>query len=196
MYDRRHKIVLVVIILALLVSGFPKRQARSEEPALKQQESPITTGDSGENLTAGEEFHPGRLLLRMLAGLAVVLFLLFMLGKFFSRRLGLPPGTIRYLSIIDSVSLGSGKGVVVIQAGAKRYLLGIGGERIELLQELPDTELDDDSSTDPGFAAVFAQTKNIKPNRWQQTTEFIQRQVTRLRQEIGKGIKKEEGREL
>ncbi|NMA55652.1 MAG: flagellar biosynthetic protein FliO [Firmicutes bacterium] len=174
-YLGKNKLV-VFLALLVLVSCCPTVLANAAEmtgeETLDQSEAKPFTG--------GAEFHPGRLVLKMLLGLVAVLILLFMLGKTLSGRFGLPSGSVRYLSVIDSMPLGSGKGLAVIQVGNKQYLLGIGGDRIDLLTELSDSDLAPPAG-DSDFNTVLTAAQRGGPANWQ---ERIQQQISRLRQGI------------
>ena len=87
------------------------------------------------------ELNPRRLLVIMLAGLVFTLFLLVLVGRLLARRLGLPSKAGGCLALIDTLSLGPGKGIMVIAVEQKRYLIGVAAERINLLAELTDQEL-------------------------------------------------------
>ncbi|MGI6597720.1 MAG: FliO/MopB family protein [bacterium] len=176
----RDKAVRVLVILILLVLMCSEVQSDAKAATAQQQELPADQSDTTRAHTYGSAFSPGRLLLKMILGLAGVLFLLFLLGRILSGRLGLPAGSARYLSVLDSLPLGSGKGLIIIQVGKKHYLLGIGGERIDMLTELEETDLVA-SAENLSFAGVLTQAQGTRQSNWQQTTELIQRQIMRLR---------------
>ena len=168
--------VALVLLLALVVG-------QSTAAATAKEELPPDSSDrSGLSGNAGtDEFSPGRLLVKMLLGLAAVLILLFLIGKAVAGRFGMPSGTARHLAVLDTLSLGPGKGVMIIKVGNKYFLMSIGGEHIHLLTELTTADLVPSSAQSPDFAAVLAQTQSARPNGWQQTVDAIRRQIWRLR---------------
>jgi len=75
--------------------------------------------------------------LKMLAGLAVVLGLLYLLYALSRKGLGFLPGSKEGLiQIIEVKSLGPKKGVCLIEVRGQELLLGFGPERIECLARL------------------------------------------------------------
>lgn len=103
------------------------------------------------------------LLLRVLLSLAAVFGLLFYLRKRLVQRLGAPRAGA--LSIIERHSVGSKSSVVLLEAGGKRYLLGVGEASVNMLDSYPaeqaDTVIADPPIDVVDFAALLhdAQTQ-------------------------------------
>jgi flagellar biogenesis protein FliO len=175
MHNRWKPVVATVLVLVLVIC----QTAAASEAAQKLPTDTLDQPGASVNVTT-DQFSPGRLLLKMLLGLAAVLVLLFLIGKMVAGRFGLPPGTARYLAVLDTLSLGPGKGLMIVKAGQKYYLLGMGGERISLLTELTIDDLASSLGEASDFAAVLNHAKLVKPGNWQQTVDAIRRQVWHL----------------
>ncbi|NLG85994.1 MAG: flagellar biosynthetic protein FliO [Firmicutes bacterium] len=180
--------VALVLVLVIVISQSTAAAGKEEHFTDSSNQS----GFLGASDTDG--FSPGRLLFKMLFALAVVLILLFLMGKVVAGRFGLPAGIAQYLAVIDTLSLGPGKGIMIVKAGNKCFLLSVSGEHIHLLTELTAADLVSSSAQPPDFATILAQSKLVRPNNsWQQTVDAIRRQVWGLRR--GKyGENKEEGK--
>lgn len=177
-----NRAAVAIIMLFILVTVYQQAVAKAANlPHQQGLSSDILSTSEVSAGTAEANFNPGRLLLKMLLGLVTVLGLLFLVGKVLSGRLGLPPGNARYLAVLDTLPLGTGKGLIVVQAGNKHYLLGVSGERISLLKELESADLVVSSLETPGFATVLSQTQKTNQNNWQQAADLIRRQVMSLR---------------
>jgi flagellar biogenesis protein FliO len=131
--------------------------------------------------TAEDQFSPGRILLRMIVGLVATLALLVIIGKVVAGRLGLPTKAAGYLVVVDTLSLGPSKGLMIIKAGKKYYLLGVGGERLDLLTELSIDDLTVSLVDSPNFTDVLDHAKPIRLSHWQQTADALRRQMWQLR---------------
>lgn len=92
--------------------------------------------------------------LQMLAGLAIVLGLLYLLYALSRKGLGLLPasrgGLIR---IVEVRSLGGRKGLCLVEVRGRELLLGFGPERIEYLATLEPGGSAEDSARPPAVAA-------------------------------------------
>ncbi|HHV08551.1 MAG TPA: flagellar biosynthetic protein FliO [Firmicutes bacterium] len=187
-FKDRVAVVIAFLLLVVIVfkgtagSANAMSGSGSQEAFMGSSNTTESARDSG-----GSDFNPGRLLLKMVLGLVAVLGLLFLVGKIVAGRLGLPPGSAHYLAVLDTLPLGAGKGLLIVQAGKKQYLLGVGGDRITMLTELESADLTALSPESPEFAKVLAQTQTTKSNYWQQATDLIRHQVMRLRGDEHKG---------
>lgn len=190
MYHNHLRVFWVPIVLLILVAGSSEAAGRVQESTGTQQQE-LTVDLSGTTeLSEGiaeSNFNPGRLLVKMLFGLVAVLTLVFLVGKILSNHLGLPTGSAHYLAVLDTLPLGTGKGLVIVQAGKKHYLLGVGGERINMLTELDAKDLVDPSLGTTDFATYLNQTQKMNRSSWQQTADLIRHQVMRLRRGGHKG---------
>ncbi len=64
----------------------------------------------------------------------------------FSRYVGGASGkaaTTRYMSIVDKVSVGAERSLLIVKIGERHYLLGVASGGITMLTELDPDELDD-----------------------------------------------------
>ncbi|MDK2881727.1 MAG: flagellar protein FliO/FliZ [Bacillota bacterium] len=129
-------------------------------------------------------FNPAALILRMLAGLGLVLFLLYLVTRYLSQRLGLPRGAGRYLAVLDTLPLGPGKGILLVRAGKRQFLLGVSGERITVLGELNEGDVSFGPEV-AGFQEALSRAaqKGVRfmpEGLWREAAAALRRQVNRL----------------
>lgn len=86
------------------------------------------------------------LVLGTLLGIAVILYLAYISTKLLGRKMSLKTGSGRKLKILDSVSVGQGKMILVVQAGKKTFLVGAAAESINLISELDSSEFTEDET--------------------------------------------------
>ena len=95
----------------------------------------------------------------MLAGLAVVLGLLYILYAVSRRGLGFLPGNKDGLiRVVEVRSLGPKRGLCLVEVRGRELLLGFGPERIECLAELEST------GAASGFAATLERVEKGEPS--------------------------------
>lgn len=129
-------------------------------------------------------FNPAGLILRMLAGLGLVLFLLYLVTRYITQRLGLPRGAGRHLAVLDTLPLGPGKGILVVRAGKRQFLVGVSGDRITLLGELNEGDLASGQEV-VDFQAALSQAAQkglrlMPENLWREAAAALRQQVKRL----------------
>lgn len=95
-----------------------------------------------------------------LAGIALILYLAYISTKFLGRRMNIKTGGSRKLQIIDSVSVGKDKSVMIVRAGEKTFLIGAAQGGINLISELDSSEFEvldikQDSGTGMDFKTAF-----------------------------------------
>lgn len=129
-------------------------------------------------------FNPVALVLRMLAGLGLVLFLLYLVTRYITQRLGLPRGAGRHLAVLDTLPLGPGKGILLLRAGKRQLLLGVSGDRITVLGELSEGDLASGTEAAEFQAALSQAAKKgvrlLPENLWREAAAAIRQQVERL----------------
>ena len=75
-----------------------------------------------------------------LLGIALILYLAYISTKLLGRKLSVRGGSSRKLKILDSVSVGQGKSLIIVQAGEKTFLVGAASESINLISELDSND--------------------------------------------------------
>lgn len=79
-------------------------------------------------------------ILGTLLGIAIILYLAYISTKLLGRKLSVKTGSGRKIKILDSVSVGQGKTILIVQAGSKTFLVGAASESIHLISELDSNE--------------------------------------------------------
>lgn len=83
--------------------------------------------------------------LGVLIGFAVILYLAYMAAKLMGKRLSLKSGGNKNIKILESVSLGQNKALMIVQAADKILLIGITAGEISLISELDGEKLKNES---------------------------------------------------
>ncbi len=79
-------------------------------------------------------------ILGTLLGIAFILYLAYISTKLLGRKYSFKNGGGRKIKIIDSVSLGQGKTILIVQTGGKTFLIGAASESVNLISELDSDE--------------------------------------------------------
>ena len=95
-----------------------------------------------------EPFNSGSVV-QLLAGLLLVVALIFVLGWALKRFSGLP-GQHKRLNVIASLPLSTREKVVLVQAGEKQLLLGVAPGRVNLLESFEEPVIE------PGVNGEFS----------------------------------------
>lgn len=83
------------------------------------------------------------MIVQMILALGLILFLAWGLIRFFGGNLrGRLQG--RYIRVLDEVTLGPNRGMVVIEVGGKAFLVGVTDHQISMLGELDDSQMIED----------------------------------------------------
>lgn len=185
------RLVALAVLLFVLVAGAAESWARTPAVSPGQGEGSGVPEDAGyldyQLPAAASGFNPTTAVLRLLLGLALVLVLLFVSGRFLGQRLGLPRGTGRHLAVLDLLPLGPGKGIFLVRVGKRQLVIGVSGDRITVLRELEEGDLTAEPlPLEASFPATLngAVQKNSWPqpsNLWQEAANAIRREVERLR---------------
>lgn len=77
-----------------------------------------------------------------LIGIAAILYLAYIATKLLGRRMNIRPGGSRRLQIIDSVSVGKDKSVMIVKAGERTFLVGAAQGGVSLISELDSSEFE------------------------------------------------------
>ena len=79
----------------------------------------------------------------MLSSFAALLLVIGLLGglSFALRRWGRAPSAGVHMSVIETLPLGQGRGVSLVRAGKKVFLVGVTNQGISLVSEMGDHEL-------------------------------------------------------
>ncbi|MGI6604156.1 MAG: flagellar biosynthetic protein FliO [bacterium] len=143
---------------------------------------------------ASSNFSPMRILMRVLFGLAVVIVLFIFVGKALSRYLGIQRGRGGQLAVVDALPLAPGKGLYLVRAGKRQFLLGVSSQQITVLQELSSDDLpplatpasEAISDSEPFQTLLVKATgkttgKRQSANLWQEATAAVHQSIARLR---------------
>lgn len=79
--------------------------------------------------------------LAAIAGFAIILYLAYLTTKFAGKRYAKGTGGGENLRLIESLPLGQDKYLMLAKAGDRLLLLGVTGQRIELISELDEESL-------------------------------------------------------
>lgn len=79
-------------------------------------------------------------ILATLLGIALILYLTYISTKFIGRRFSLKSVGGKKLKVIESVSIGQGKTLLIVRVGEKTFLVGAASESIHLIGELDSSE--------------------------------------------------------
>ena len=74
-----------------------------------------------------------------LLAIAVILYLAYAATKLLGKRFSVRGGGSKKIKILDSVSVGQGKTILIVQTGGKTFLIG-SGQDINLISELDSNE--------------------------------------------------------
>lgn len=74
-----------------------------------------------------------------LLAIAVILYLAYAATKLLGKRFSVSGGGSKKIKILDSVSVGQGKTILIVQTGGKTFLIG-SGQDINLISELDSNE--------------------------------------------------------
>lgn len=85
-------------------------------------------------------------ILGTLLGIALILYLAYISTKLLGRKLSVRNGSGRKLKIVDSVSVGQGKLLIIVKAGEKTFLVGAASESINLISELESDDFADEET--------------------------------------------------
>ncbi|MGN1482102.1 flagellar biosynthetic protein FliO [Porcipelethomonas sp.] len=107
-----------------------------------------------------------------LIGFAVILYLAYMATKLLGKRLSFKSGSNKNIKILESVSLGQNKALMIVEAADKTMLIGITSGEISLISELDGEKLKTESENAP------------------ETMEFSKAFKTVLENNFGKKLKK------
>lgn len=86
------------------------------------------------------------IILGTLLGIAVILYLAYISTKLLGRKISVRGSSGRKLKILDSVSVGQGKSLIIVKAGEKTFLVGAASESINLIGELDSGEFAEDET--------------------------------------------------
>ncbi|MCI7804919.1 MAG: flagellar biosynthetic protein FliO [Oscillospiraceae bacterium] len=81
-----------------------------------------------------------------LLGIALILYLAYISTKLLGKKFSFKNGSGRKLKILDSVSVGQGKMLIIVQAGEKTFLVGAASESINLISELDSSDFEEDET--------------------------------------------------
>ncbi|MDK2784226.1 MAG: flagellar protein FliO/FliZ [Bacillota bacterium] len=180
-------LALILVLTMIWASG--NVALAVSPPAASDKAAAAPTPDNPGYLAAQPEdgppaFNPTVLVLRMLAGLVLVLLLLYLATRFITQRLGLPRGAGRHLAVLDTLPLGPGKGILLVRAGKRQLLIGVSGDRIALLGELNEGDLASSQEV-VDFQAALSQAAQkglrlMPESLWREAAAAIRQQVGRL----------------
>lgn len=71
---------------------------------------------------------------------ALIIYLSYICSKYLGKGL-VKTGSSRYMRMVDQMIIGQNRTLVIVQAGDRYLLLGVGPDRIETLTELSEEEL-------------------------------------------------------
>ncbi len=75
-----------------------------------------------------------------LLGIALILYLAYISTKLLGKKFSFKSGGNRKIKILDNVSVGQGKSILIVQTGTKTFLVGAAAESINLISELNSEE--------------------------------------------------------
>lgn len=81
-----------------------------------------------------------------LLGIALILYLAYISTKLLGKKFSFKNGSGRKLKILDSVSVGQGKMLIIVQAGEKTFLVGAASESVNLISELDSSDFEEDET--------------------------------------------------
>lgn len=81
-----------------------------------------------------------------LLGIALILYLAYISTKLLGKKFSFKNGSGRKIKILDSVSVGQGKMLIIVQAGEKTFLVGAASESINLISELDSSDFEEDET--------------------------------------------------
>lgn len=88
----------------------------------------------------------------VILGIAVILYLAYISTKLLGKRYSLKSVGGRKIKIIDSVSVGQGKIILIVKAGKKTFLVGAASESINLIGELDSEDfIEEEISQETGM---------------------------------------------
>ena len=105
------------------------------------------------------------IVLGTLLGIAVILYLAYISTKLLGRKISVRSSSGRKLKILDSVSVGQGKSLIIVKAGEKTFLVGAASESINLISELDSSEYaEDETPSESGMDFKTAFKKVLENN--------------------------------
>lgn len=81
-----------------------------------------------------------------LLGIALILYLAYISTKLLGKKFSFKNGSGRKLKILDSVSVGQGKMLIIVQAGEKIFLVGAASESVNLISELDSSDFEEEET--------------------------------------------------
>lgn len=73
-----------------------------------------------------------------LLGVVFILYLAYISTKLLGKKFSVKSGGNKKIKILDSVSIGQGKTIIIVQTGGRTFLVGAASESINLISELDD----------------------------------------------------------
>lgn len=89
-----------------------------------------------------------------LLAIAIILYLAYAATKLLGKRFSARSSGSKKIKILDSVSVGQGKSIFIVQTGGKTFLIGA-GQDISLISELDSNEFICNNDTSPSGAMDF-----------------------------------------
>lgn len=104
-------------------------------------------------------------ILGTIIGIAFILYLAYIATKLLGKRISFKNGGGKKIRILDSVSLGQGKSILLVKAGERVFLVGA-AENINLISELEGSLSDDEEQEVPSGMDFKTAFKKVLENNF------------------------------